>query len=54
MEQAQTDTSEKKPYAKPELTEYGPVTKLTAAKSGTRSDGQSGMQMDQGMGMGMD
>jgi hypothetical protein len=44
MEQSQTHKSDKKAYTAPELTEYGPVTKLTAAKSGARADGQSGMQ----------
>lgn len=38
----------KKPYAPPQLTEYGPVAKLTAAKSGKIRDGKSGMTMSEG------
>jgi hypothetical protein len=42
---------EKKPYSPPHLVEYGPVTKLTNAKSGTRTDGMEMMQKETGMGM---
>jgi hypothetical protein len=38
---------DKKPYARPELVEYGPVAKLTNAKSGNRADGMDMMQKAQ-------
>lgn len=50
MSQHSAPESKKKPYAAPELVEYGSVAKLTEQKLGSRPDGKSGMTMSKGKG----